>query len=294
MALEIFFHKVGAGHAVHAFLPDGKLVVVDLGCSADFSPLGWLKKQGRTKIDHLVITHPHGDHLDEILLLNKLGFAIEQVSCPRWLTEQEVREANQSEYKPHVDRYLEMTTSYNQKILPERKIFQNPANAGGAMVKSFWSNSCDRTQINNHSGVVSFNYASSTVVVPGDNESPSWRTLLEDPEFVATVKAADVFLASHHGRESGYCADVFADDRKPRLFVVSDGGVRDTDASPLYTQQARGWLVHSRDGTDSREKKVVTTRSNGTVHVKYYTHTDGKPYLVVTVDTFAVAAAAAA
>lgn len=288
MPLEIFFHKVGAGHAVHAFLPDGKLVVVDLGCSPDNSPLTWLKKSGRTTIDLLVITHPHGDHIDEIVLLDQFGFTVRHLLRPGYLTEKEVRDANQQEYQRHVDRYLEMNARFNGTVAPGNEIIDAPANNGGATVKKFFSSSCGRSEINNHSGVIAFNYATSTVVVPGDNESPSWRTLLDVPEFVTVLKSANVFLASHHGRESGYCADVFADDRKPSLVIVSDGRVRDTDATPLYSQQARGWKVHARDGTESRDKNVVTTRSNGMVHVKLG-YEGEKPYRMVTVDTFAPA-----
>lgn len=291
MTTEIFIHDVGAGHAVHAITPDGKVIVIDLGCSPDFSPLEWLKKKtGTAIIDLLVITHPHGDHLDEVLKLDGLGMQVRQLSRPTWLTEAEIRAANQIDYTKHVDKYLEMNAKYVHGVRPEEKIVDNPAGTGGASIKLFWSQDCGHSQINNHSAVVSLSYATSTVIIPGDNEAPSWRVLLGQPDFVTTLKAANIFMASHHGRESGYCADVFADDRKPNLFVISDGVVRDTDAAPSYSQQARGWRVHARDGTESRGKNVVTTRANGMVEIKLgYTAPD-KPYRAVTVDTFAPSA----
>ena len=41
------------------------------------------------------------------------------------------------------------------------------------------------------------------------------------------MNSANIFMASHHGRESGYCADIF--EKKPNLCVVSDGRVQDTE-----------------------------------------------------------------
>ncbi len=95
MILQVFVHDVGHGQAVHAVTPAGETVVIDLGCSADFSPLEWLG--GKTKtIDKLVITHPHGDHIDEILMLNKMGFTVRQLWRPNWLPKDEVYKQNQS------------------------------------------------------------------------------------------------------------------------------------------------------------------------------------------------------
>ncbi len=95
MTLNIRIHNVGHGQSIHAFTPNGKIVVIDLGCSKDFSPLNWLSAYSK-KIDSLIITHPHGDHIDEILLLKK--FHIGQLWRPKWLEEQDIRKQNHSAY----------------------------------------------------------------------------------------------------------------------------------------------------------------------------------------------------
>lgn len=266
MSLRIVFHKVGAGHAVHAFMPNGKLVVIDLGCSFDFSPLAWLRQQGKTTIDLLVVTHPHGDHIDEIVRLDP--FYVAQLSRPKWLTADEVRAANQSKYASHVTRYLTMDANYCGTPAPHEKTTDNPDAFGGVDVRVYDSSDCGRSNINNHSLVVVLQYGQFTIVVPGDNEAESWQSLLKNPKFVKDVAASHLFLTSHHGRESGYCADVFAEGRKPLLFVTSDGCVRDTDATPLYSQQAFGWNVNKRGGGSER-RNVVTTRTDGSVDVSF-------------------------
>lgn len=283
MSFRVVFHSVGAGHAIHAFMPNGKLVVIDLGCGGVFSPLTWLRDQGKTDIDLLIVTHPHGDHIDEIGLLDPLGFSVRQLSRPRWLTAEDVRAANQSKYAPHVTRYLKMNADYNGMPAPQDKTTDNPDAFGGVDVRVYSSPDCPRANINNHSLVVVFKYGHFTIVLPGDNEAPSWQSLLRDARFVQDVAASHLFLTSHHGRESGYCADVFANGRKPLLFVTSDGSVRDTDATPLYSQQAFGWEVNKRrGGTDHR--KVVTTRMDGAIDVRFgLALADRRPFMDVSI-----------
>ena len=61
--LRILTFDVGHGSCHAIWFPSGKLVVIDLGTSDDFSPVAWLKSIGVKTIDLLVITHPHDDHL---------------------------------------------------------------------------------------------------------------------------------------------------------------------------------------------------------------------------------------
>ncbi len=73
-----------------------------------------------------------------------------------------------------------------------------------------------------------------------------------------------VFVASHHGCESGYCREVF-DYCKPRLVVMSAGPIQhDTQfMASTYTQHASGEMFNASSGQDFR--KVVTTRKDGNI-----------------------------
>jgi len=284
MTLRILLHNVGHGQAIHAFTPGGHVVVIDLGCSDAFSPLEWLRRQTAT-IDQLVITHPHGDHIDEILNLNTQGFQVRQLWRPKWLTAAEVRAANQASYETKINRYFEMSEIFSQPI-PDGELVGDPAVTGGVSITKHASSACGRSNINNHSGVVVFDYLGIRVVIPGDNEPPSWRELLNNPQFVASARGADVFVASHHGRESGYCPDLFHDTqgiKKPRLCAISDGRVQDADATARYCYHASGWAVHSSGGRPSGERYCVTTRSDGHVDIKIGKDSgDGKRFLSIT------------
>ncbi|BDV36719.1 hypothetical protein SS37A_42490 (plasmid) [Methylocystis iwaonis] len=279
MTLRIVVHDVGHGQAIHAFTPDGNVIVIDLGCSADFSPLGWLKGQTKT-IDSLVITHPHGDHIDEMLLLKKHGFAVRQLWRPNWLDKKTVYEQNQSTYQGKLDAYFEMSDRYNGAIAPE-ELVGNPEATGGVSIRKFASRDCGQSNINNHSGVVVFTYHGITVVIPGDNEPASWKALLKQPDFAKVLSEMDVFMASHHGRESGYCADIF--DNKPNLCIVSDGSVKDTDAAGRYSYHAKGWSVSKRKDQTRSERFCVTTRSDGHIELQIGRNPNGNRFLAASV-----------
>ena len=286
MSLRIVVHDVGHGLAVHAFMPSGHVVVVDLGCSATFSPLEWLGRTTST-IDSLVVTHPHGDHIDEILGLSREGFVVRQFWRPEWLTDAEIRDANQPAYNAHVDCYREFCRTYTEPI-PDDKLVGNPTVSGGVRITHHATKDCGRSNINNHSWVVVFEYLGLNVVIPGDNESSSWQELLKNIAFREVAKAPDVFLASHHGRRSGYYADLFDGTNgigKPRLCAVSDGRVQDTDAVGRYAHHARGWGVHSRRDGRATDRLCVTTRSDGGIEITIGQNADSRSaFLSVTTE----------
>ncbi len=278
--LRILIHNVGHGQAVHVFTPVGQTVVIDLGCSENFSPLEWLKTQTRT-IDHLTITHPHGDHIDEILLLEKIGFTVRQFWRPKWLPRDEVCRQNQVLYKSKLDAYFKMSDEYTIPVKESERI-GNPSVSRGVSIEKYASKSCSFSNINNHSGVTVIDYRDVTVVIPGDNEQASWRELMKEQNFATVMNRVNVFMASHHGRESGYCAEIFT--KKPDLCVVSDGRVQDTDARQRYSYHAKGWTVHKRNNRSSEKRYCVTTRQDGFIDIKISLATDCKTYLSVEID----------
>lgn len=281
MGLRVYIHNVGHGQAIHAFTPGGQCIAIDLGCSADFSPLEWLSGSSKT-IDSLIITHPHGDHIDEMLILKKLGLKVRQLWRPNWLPKDEVYKQNQRADTDKLDGYFEMSDSYTETIL-DSELVGNPDVNGGVSIKEFASSTCGVSNINNHSGVVIFDYLGIRLIIPGDNEPPSWRTLLEQSSFKSAVAGAYVFMASHHGRESGYCPELFEafPEKMPKLCVISDGRTQDTDATNRYSYHAHGWKVHSRSGCPSEDRYCVTTRSDGFIKIDIGQNQDGGNYLAV-------------
>lgn len=277
MTLRIFFHDVGHGQAIHIFTPAGECVVVDLGCSAQFSPLKWLHGITDT-IDSLVITHPHGDHISEMLEIERLGFSVRQLWRPVWLSENTIRSQNQSHFGERLDRYIQMSARYTWPI-PPAELVGEPSVSAGLQIRRFVARDCAESNINNHSFVVTLEYLGAKIIIPGDNEPPSWRSLLTQPAFRSAIVGANVFMASHHGRQSGYCPELF-DFMKPNLCVISDREACDTDASHRYTEQATGWSLKSRSSGQSKRRYAVTTRCDGYIEARVW-HEAGTNYLEV-------------
>jgi hypothetical protein len=121
------------------------------------------------------------------------------------------------------------------------------------------------------------------MVIPGDNEAPSWAELLEDPSFVRAVTATDVLLASHHGRDAGYSDELFEAMGRPKLVIISDGRFGDTSATDRYSKQATDWTVRDSLGL-AEVRKCVTTRCDGhiTVGIGWSTDPQYKNFLSVT------------
>ena len=83
------FWDVQHGSAAYIRTPNGKHIVIDLGTgsyggSTPFSPLLYLKdKHNVQRLDTVVITHPHRDHLDDIVnfdILSPKGFVAPRTS----------------------------------------------------------------------------------------------------------------------------------------------------------------------------------------------------------------------
>jgi competence protein ComEC len=263
--LEITFWDVKHGNAAYIKTPNNRHIVVDLGDDgANFSPLRTLYSSGVRQLDLAIITHPHRDHIDDIGNLSLLN--PKSLWMPWHLSEQAILKGNRAEDMDVVRQYLAIKQNITFPVDPGNDS-SVPANFGGASFRVFSPRYCDDGNINNHSLVMIASYAGLKVVLPGDNEASSWKELLKDAGFVSAVKGADILLAPHHGRDAGYCAELFEAMGKPRLVVISDARFGDTSATDRYGKQTVGWEVFDSSGT-KETRKCITTRCDGHIMVK--------------------------
>ena len=92
-------------------------------------------------------------------------------------------------------------------------------------------------------------------------EIEGWKELLKNPLFVSHLSRVNFFIASHHGRESGYCNDIF-EHCKPELVIISDESIQYETQNTDYTTHATGvrW-------TDGSKRYVLTTRHDGMITI---------------------------
>lgn len=267
--LEIKVWDVSHGSAAWVKFPNGVNMVVDLGADGSgdlaFSPLRTMKNiHNVQQVDYAAISHGHADHLDDIFSLHQL-FHPKVLITPRHLTDQEIRAGNQAGDMKLVDRYLMVRQSYTSPITPDVDATL-PTNIGGASFKFFTPCLYSKQNLNNHSLVLVISYCGMTVVIPGDNETPSWNELMKNLVFSMAVQNTTILIAPHHGREAGFCAELL-DLMKPQLVVISDGDACDTSATGRYSVKATGCkIVNGLGSVDTR--KCVTTRKDGHITLK--------------------------
>lgn len=288
MTLKFITWDVEHGSAAYVRTPNNKNIVIDLGArrsvDAGFSPLAHLwNKWGVRHLDLVVVTHPHLDHIEDII--NFDAFSPDTFIRPNHLTEKDIWGGNKKaspETQKIVGKYIALNKEYNQPS-NRAKDPRVPANYGGVSLEFFRPVRCPADNVNNHSVVTVMTYAGVKFLLPGDNEPPSWSELLSDRTFLKSIEGTHVMVASHHGRRSGYHNPLF-EHISPLITIVSDGRYVDTSATGRYSAVSTGWDVNKRrGGWDTRY--CVTTRNDGVIDVGVTPGTyNTKPTLSVTID----------
>jgi hypothetical protein len=101
------------------------------------------------------------------------------------------------------------------------------------------------------------------ILFTGDLEVVGWRRLLTIPAFRRDVQDVSVFVASHHGRESGCCTELFELFR-PQLVIISDDGRQydSQDTDDWYRTRCSGAVFVTNE-----RRYVATTRKDGAMRI---------------------------
>jgi beta-lactamase superfamily II metal-dependent hydrolase len=112
---------------------------------------------------------------------------------------------------------------------------------------------------NNLSLVVFVSCGQHKFIFPGDMEKPGWRQLLLNPAFVSELHSVNVFIASHHGRENGYCEEVLNLCSRLDVVIMSDKkmGFQSQEILHLYRKHVRGFTYNGNP------RHILTTARDG-------------------------------
>lgn len=192
-----------------------------------------------------------------------------------------ILEGNQASCEELVKTYFKFQESYNGSVEDD----ENPRNdtfGGGASFITFKSNDEDESNINNLSVVTFLTYLNFVILFPGDIEEKRWKQLLNDKTFIELLKKTDIIVASHHGKDSGYCNDIF-NYFSPHLTIISDGRFTETSATCRYSEKSRGWKVWKSNG-EGITRNVLSTRNDGHIKINVGRNSDEKTYIQVSID----------
>lgn len=204
---EVHFIDVGQGDSA-IILSDGKSILID-GGENDKGDIvvDYLKRLGVGRIDLLIATHPHSDHIGGLdTVINELS--IGKILMPRLPEEQ----------TPATRTYTELLTA-----IADKGLRITPAKAGN--VYEFGEGRlevlgplADYEDLNNTSLVCKFTYAGKSFLFTGDMEEPTEKDMLRS----GTDVKADVLKAGHHGSKTSTSKD-FYQAVNPSVCIVSAG-----------------------------------------------------------------------
>jgi beta-lactamase superfamily II metal-dependent hydrolase len=249
--------NVEHGFAAYSLADDGSVLLFDCGYSQTCRPSEYLYTQGIRAVRCLFVTNYDEDHIGDLPNVRR-RLRVEALTRNPSLTSGQLRSLKAPPISPAMQELLDMVDNY---VLPLPAAQLNPP---GVRVWTFWNSYPNFSDTNKLSLLVFLEIGGVSFALSGDLERAGWLALLANPDVRDLLRRVEVFVASHHGRESGYCREVF-DYCKPSLIVMSDGPVEyDTQRmAATYAQHARGSWFNGASGREWR--KVVTTRRDGNI-----------------------------
>lgn len=262
--MKIIFYDVEHGSCTHIITPNNKHILIDVGSKTDKSIVDYIcakyfyGQNGR--IDELIITHPHEDHIYDLPnLYNRLRPKILHRAPAAF----DIEPASRTQLHINIaDKANDMNATYNSPVSKEDNI-EIPENVGGVKINIIPSVAKlqDKNDLNTFSSLIIVEYGDFKFVLTGDNPKNQLQYMVDtDYKNIKTLIAnATVLLAPHHGRTGEFCKDFF-DCVNPILTVISDKSIEHT------TQEESSSICKGRGANlDGRDRYVLTTRNDGDV-----------------------------
>lgn len=283
--MRVTIHNVGHGlcisligtHPPHGYC---QALLWDCGRNDTFRPSQWLVDQGVVRLEHLVVTNYDEDHIKDLPCLWKKIQIASLCRNPTISKDQMERlKRKGGPITPAMATLLKMMDNYPEAIGSGVLAILSSALGGSAyrelacnipgvecvvFYNTYKTTFCDTNNIS----LVTFLYCEASgrktcFLIPGDVETAGWHKLLVHPEFRERLKDVNIFVASHHGRETGYCEDLFGPELcSPCVVILSDGPIQhgtQEEMASRYERHATGTLFRWQ------VRKVLSTRRDGSI-----------------------------
>lgn len=201
--VTVHFLDVGQGDAIFVELPEYKSMLIDAGVNGngDFIK-SYINSRGYNKIDYLVATHPHSDHIGSMNYIVS-NMDIGQIYMP-----------NVAAATKTYERLLETIQKKELKIKSARagmKIID----IDDLSVSIIAPTEIDEDNFNNCSVVIKITYLKDSYLFTGDAEK-------EELNSVSADMSADVLKVGHHGSRTSTTEKILK-KVNPQYAVISCG-----------------------------------------------------------------------
>lgn len=253
--MRLKIHDVGHGGCISLLHENGNSMVWDCGHLDNHKPSDFLVQEGIQKIDRFFVTNFDNDHISDLPLL-RLRLPIHVLHRNQSVDAAALRQikARSGPITLAMQSMLDMMEDHRGGPPSIPPSFPN-------VNFSTYCNSFTEFDDTNNCSVVTFLSCNGLrFVFPGDVERAGWLKLLERPDFQNELRGVDIFVASHHGRESGYCSDVF-EICSPKAVVFSDDSIKfaSQEMSNTYGGHCSGIQFNGNP------RRVLTTRNDGSM-----------------------------
>lgn len=199
--LSVHFLDVAQGDSIFIELPNTQTMLIDSGINGlAYNIESYIKSLGHTKIDYIVATHPHADHIgsmDEIIKDMSVG----KIYMPKALSTTKTYENLLNAIS---DKGLKISTA---------KSGVNIINEKDLQVNIIGPEKIDSENLNNSSAIVKITYKKENFLFVGDAKKEELASIKSD-------MSADVLKVGHHGSRTSTTKD-FLERVNPKIAVIS-------------------------------------------------------------------------
>ncbi len=250
--LTVSFLDVGQGDSVFIELPDSRTMLIDASESNYAGQIeSYIRGRGHSKIDYLVATHPHSDHIGGMSAIVN-AFDIGEV----WMPDADSTTATYEKLLTAIsDKGLKIHTAKAGKVILEEESLR---------ISLLAPCSDSYSDLNNYSAVIKLTYGAARFLFTGDAEKLSEEEMLAS----GADLSADVLKIGHHGSSTS-SSEAFLKAVAPSFGVISCGKDNSyghphqetlTAAEqlqiPLLRTDLEGTIVFSSDGSEIKRTEI--------------------------------------